>query len=107
MEDFWSAPPVARTWTAATLTTSVLIYGRIINGSRFIFWLPYVFKFPVPEIWRILSAFWITGPDWAILYDTYFCTWSLPCASTQALTVHSMDVLKQSRKRVTALYSTR
>lgn len=97
MEDFWSAPPIARfvnsslyslyprslsigsclilmdrTWTAATLLTSVLIYGRMVNGLRLIFGIPYVFKLPVPEVWRILSSFCITGPDWAILYDTYF-----------------------------------
>ncbi|KAI4131145.1 MAG: hypothetical protein LQ338_001350 [Usnochroma carphineum] len=49
MEDFWSAPPVARTWTAATLATSVLVYGRMINGMRLIFSIPLIFKLPVPE----------------------------------------------------------
>ncbi|KAI4154314.1 MAG: hypothetical protein L6R39_001418 [Caloplaca ligustica] len=72
MEDFWSAPPVARTWTAATLATSVLIYGGMINGMRLLFSIPLVFKLPVPEVWRIPSSFCITGPSWSILYDTYF-----------------------------------
>lgn len=72
MDDFWSAPPVARTWTAVTLILSCMIYGQMINGVRFIFHIPWIFKLPVPEIWRIFSSFCITGPDWSVLYDTYF-----------------------------------
>ncbi|KAL8942708.1 MAG: hypothetical protein Q9216_001512 [Gyalolechia sp. 2 TL-2023] len=79
MDDFWSAPPVARTWTAVTLILSCLIYGRVINGMPFIFQIPLIFKFPIPEIWRMFTSFCITGGGWAVLYDTYFLwTYSSP-----------------------------
>lgn len=129
MEDFWSAPPVARlvndssihklmftgqclilmnrTWTAATLATSVLVYGRMINGMRLIFSIPLIFKLPVPEVWRILSSFCITGADWAILYDTYFREYHPPEGIVRGFTVSSVDIFKQSREGITAFHSTR
>ncbi|KAL9640783.1 MAG: hypothetical protein Q9204_000557 [Flavoplaca sp. TL-2023a] len=72
MDDFWALPPVARTWTALTFLTSCCVYGGVLSGARLIFAPSYVFKLPLPELWRIFTSFCITGSDWAVLYDTYF-----------------------------------
>ena len=62
-----------RTLTALTLGTSLLVHGNIISASRVIFYLPWIFKFPLPEVWRSVTSFWVTGPNQSILFDTYFC----------------------------------
>ncbi|SLM38995.1 Peptidase S54, rhomboid domain [Lasallia pustulata] len=72
MDVFWAAPPVSRTLTAATLITSLLVYGRFLNMSVVIFHLPWVFMKWPPQLWRIITSFWLTGPEWSILFDTYF-----------------------------------
>lgn len=64
---------VRRTLTALTATTSVLVYGQLLNDSRIIFYLPWILKFPMPEIWRLATSFWLTGGGISILFDTYFC----------------------------------
>lgn len=62
-----------RTLTALTLITSLLVYGGLLSFARVVFYLPWIFKFPVPEIWRLFTSFWMTGPSLSILFDTYFC----------------------------------
>lgn len=62
-----------RTLTALTATTSVLVYGQLLSGSRVIFYLPWILKFPMPEIWRLATPFWLTGGGISILFDAYFC----------------------------------
>ena len=63
---------MSRTLTALTLATSLLVYGNLLNGSRVVFHLPWIFKFPMPEVWRFFTPFWVTGPGLSILFDTYF-----------------------------------
>lgn len=93
MDVFWTAPPVSRyafildrsgyveglslmpmgrTLTAATLATSLLVYGHLLNGQYVIFYLPWVFMKLPPQLWRIVTSFWLTGPGLAILFDPYF-----------------------------------
>ncbi|KAL2038532.1 hypothetical protein N7G274_008871 [Stereocaulon virgatum] len=72
MDGYWAAPPVSRTLTALTAVTSCLVYGGLLDPYRIIFYLPSIFKFPLPEIWRFFSCFWLTGPQLSILFDTYF-----------------------------------
>ena len=38
------------------------------------FYLPLIFKLPVPEVWRFFTCFWMTGPKLSILFDTVFCS---------------------------------
>ena len=64
---------MGRTLTALTLGTSLLVHGNIVSGSRVIFYLPWIFKFPMPEVWRSVTSFWVTGSNLSILFDTYFC----------------------------------
>ncbi|KAI9721456.1 MAG: hypothetical protein M1812_002218 [Candelaria pacifica] len=71
MDIFWAAPPVSRTLAAATLSTSILVHSGLLDGRRIVFYLPWILKFP-PEIWRLFTAFLLTGPQLGILFDTYF-----------------------------------
>ena len=61
-----------RTLTALTLGTSVLVHGGLLGGHRVIFHLPWIIKLPLPEIWRLVTPFWITGPKLSIIFDTVF-----------------------------------
>ncbi len=63
---------LSRTLAAATATTSILVYSGILSGKYVIYYTPWLFKFP-PEIWRLVTSFWVTGPQLGILLDTYFC----------------------------------
>lgn len=76
-----------RTLTALTLTTSLLVYGNLLSGSRVVFYLPWIFKFPAPEIWRFFTPFWVTGPNISILLDTYFCKFHLVMRMLSAYTL--------------------
>ncbi|MCJ1456605.1 hypothetical protein MMC28_006967 [Mycoblastus sanguinarius] len=72
MEAYWAAPPVSRTLTALTFATSILVHGGLLSGNRVVFYLPWIFKFPLPEVWRFITSFWVTGGGLSILFDTYF-----------------------------------
>lgn len=64
---------MGRTLTATTLATSLLVYGHLLNGNYVIFYLPWVFMKLPPQLWRIVTSFWLTGPGLSIIFDTYFC----------------------------------
>ncbi|QDS70080.1 hypothetical protein FKW77_004786 [Venturia effusa] len=72
-EVFWTWPPVTRTLTAATLALSVLVHTQMID----LIYVAYIPKFiyritKLPEIWRFITPFLITGPKFSILMDPYF-----------------------------------
>ncbi|KAG9658270.1 hypothetical protein KCU95_g19937, partial [Aureobasidium melanogenum] len=70
---FWAAPPIARTLTAATLVLSINFWILpIINRNYFIFFPGEVFKLWVPQVWRLVTAFLITGPKLSLILDPYF-----------------------------------
>lgn len=69
---FFQAPPVARTLTAGALVISVLVHGGFLSAYHFIWYLPLVFKLPVPGVWRFVTSFLISGPQLAVLLDPYF-----------------------------------
>lgn len=102
MDGFWAAPPISRfvqgffhataaalffkslyyhrfltlisrTLTALTVLTSVAVYGGVLDGRRVIFYIPWILKFPTPELWRLFTSFWLTGPNLGVLFDSYFC----------------------------------
>jgi len=62
-----------RTITAATFLQSALILSGLLNASWSLFYLPWVFKI-YPEIWRIFSAFLLTGGGLSFIFDLYFST---------------------------------
>ena len=63
-----------RTLAAVTLGTSALVYGGLLNGYLVVFQLAQIFKFPLPQIWRLVTPFWVTGSGLSLLFDTYFCS---------------------------------
>ncbi|RMD41400.1 hypothetical protein DV735_g3740, partial [Chaetothyriales sp. CBS 134920] len=72
MDYFWAAPPVSRTIVAAAFVESALVYRGLIS----FYWVPFapslIFKLWVPEIWRLLTPFCLTGGGLAFVFDLYF-----------------------------------
>ncbi|OXV12149.1 hypothetical protein Egran_00098 [Elaphomyces granulatus] len=71
MDAFWSAPPISRTLTALTFVQSALVYGGLLSAYRVVFRSDLVFKL-LPEIWRVITPFLLTGPKLSFLLDLYF-----------------------------------
>ncbi|OCK78832.1 DER1-domain-containing protein [Lepidopterella palustris CBS 459.81] len=71
MDVYWTLPPVSRTITAATVIISALGYGGIIPLLPLIFIRERLLHIP-PEVWRMVTAFLITGPKLSIILDPYF-----------------------------------
>ncbi|PYH94968.1 hypothetical protein BO71DRAFT_418964 [Aspergillus ellipticus CBS 707.79] len=71
MDQFWAAPPVTRTLTLLTFFQSVLVHGGLISGYYVVFQRHLVFK-ALPEVWRLVSPFMITGPRLSLFLDLYF-----------------------------------
>ena len=66
---------VCRTITAAAVTISALGYTGLLNLTNYIYIEKYVFTLRMlPQVWRVLTAFFITAPKFGILMDPYFCT---------------------------------
>ncbi|KAF1957360.1 DER1-domain-containing protein [Byssothecium circinans] len=73
MDVFWSLPPVTRTITAAAVVVSALGYAGIISLMQFIYIKDYVLTVKMlPQVWRLATAFFITGPKFGIVMDPYF-----------------------------------
>jgi membrane associated rhomboid family serine protease len=71
MDEFWRAPPVSRTLTAATFIQSLLFYGELISG-RYLFFVPRKIFFHLPpQVWRLATCFFLTGPRFDFLWDLY------------------------------------
>jgi Derlin-2/3 len=94
MDVFWTLPPVTRTITAAAVAISALGYAGIISLSQFVFFHPYVFTVKaLPQIWRLVTAFFITKPKMGIALDPYFRASSIAVHQTPPLTmIHSVPV---------------
>ncbi|KAF2720580.1 DER1-domain-containing protein [Polychaeton citri CBS 116435] len=70
---FWAAPPVARTITAAAVLLSVPTHMQLLNIYYMIFHPSLVFTLQtVPQLWRLVVPFFITGPRESMLMDPYF-----------------------------------
>ena len=62
---------VIRTLVAAIAAESLLVHGGLVNGYFALFHLPSIFKFPFPEIWRLITPFLLTGSGFNALWDLY------------------------------------
>ena len=93
MDMFWAAPPVARyatsntpktsrhtflilirrTITAITVALSVPVHMELIS-AYYVAWITdHVFTWrALPEVWRFVTPFFITGPKFGLLMDPYF-----------------------------------
>ncbi|KEZ39914.1 hypothetical protein SAPIO_CDS8876 [Scedosporium apiospermum] len=64
-------PPLARNISTASFVLSVLCYTGFVGMWR-VFWdTGYITKFP-PEVWRFITSFLITNPQFGIILDPYF-----------------------------------
>jgi hypothetical protein len=61
-----------RTLALATFTFSVLVYTGAFPYHYFPF-IPRSFLQLPPELWRLVTPFFITGPGLSIFFETYFC----------------------------------
>jgi hypothetical protein len=72
MDAYWAAPPLARTMTTAIVITSVSVY---LLGWLSPFWIGFheerLFRFP-PEIWRLVTNFFVSEPKIGIIMDPWF-----------------------------------
>ncbi|XXH00148.1 hypothetical protein Hte_006490 [Hypoxylon texense] len=68
---YMNTPPVARTVATAVFACSVGVYTGMISSFPFFFHHSLLFKFP-PALYRLVTSFLITGPDFNVLLDTYF-----------------------------------
>ena len=91
MDVFWTLPPVTRTITAAAVVVSALGYAGVISLELFTFELPLIFTVP-PQVWRIVTAFFITRPKMAIVFDPYSCASSKALHQLLPLTTTSIPV---------------
>lgn len=67
------ADSLHRTLTAATIVLSINFWLLpIINRGYFIFFPREIFKLWVPQVWRLVTAFLITGPKLGLILDPYF-----------------------------------
>ncbi|KAF2868434.1 Der1-like family-domain-containing protein [Massariosphaeria phaeospora] len=72
MDVFWTLPPVTRTITALAVIVSALGYSSMISFGHVVFVSDFVFTVKMmPQLWRLVTAFFITNPKFAILMDPY------------------------------------
>ncbi|EMC97323.1 hypothetical protein BAUCODRAFT_147423 [Baudoinia panamericana UAMH 10762] len=70
---FWAAPPVSRTITAAAVLLSVPTWLGLIQPAYVVFLRDRVFTLVrIPQIWRVVTAFILTGPKLGMILDPYF-----------------------------------
>ncbi|KGY14902.1 hypothetical protein PABG_12177 [Paracoccidioides brasiliensis Pb03] len=70
MDVFWAAPPVTRAITTAAFIESLLVYGGFITPFSIVFHTPFIFK-TLPEVWRLVTPFLLTGPGLEFVFDLY------------------------------------
>ncbi|KAK2072557.1 hypothetical protein P8C59_006904 [Phyllachora maydis] len=68
---FWAAPPLARTFAAAILVTSITVHLGVLPYAWFYFTEDRLWRIP-PEIWRLATSFLLSSPALGIILDPYF-----------------------------------
>ncbi|KAK4459785.1 Der1-like family-domain-containing protein [Cladorrhinum samala] len=68
---FWQMPPIARTLSFSIGIVSVLAYTNILPTGWIYFHSYFLFKLP-PQIWRLVTAYLLSGPQLGIIFDPYF-----------------------------------
>ena len=64
---------------------SALCYGGLISMHKVIFYLPWIFKLPLPEVWRFVTPFLLTGPRFSFVFDLYFSEYMPSTFSSSAV----------------------
>ncbi|KAF2208588.1 hypothetical protein CERZMDRAFT_114548 [Cercospora zeae-maydis SCOH1-5] len=72
-EAFFQAPPVTRTITAAAVLISVPGHLGLYNLAWVVFFKDYVLTVrQLPELWRAITCFLVTGPSLGLIMDPFF-----------------------------------
>ncbi|KXT10766.1 hypothetical protein AC579_2322 [Pseudocercospora musae] len=72
-EAYFAAPPVSRTITAAAVLISVPGHLGLYSLTWVVFFKDYVFTIrQLPQIWRCITAFLVTGPSLGLIMDPFF-----------------------------------
>ena len=58
--------------TAAAVITSIIVWSGIVNPYYVVFLRRSIFKLWVPQLWRLITPFLVTGPKLGIILDPYF-----------------------------------
>ncbi|QIW98668.1 hypothetical protein AMS68_004186 [Peltaster fructicola] len=73
VDAFWAAPPVSRTLTLAAVVLSVPTHMGLISPYYVVWITRNVFTFKtVPEVWRFVTSFLLTGSQLSLILDPYF-----------------------------------
>lgn len=62
-----------------------------------VFYTPFVFKLPFPELWRLVTPFLLTGSGFSMLFDLYFSRHWPAVRSVRCIDECSVDVWYGSR----------
>lgn len=49
---------------------SALVRGGLMSAMHIVYQNQLLWKFP-PELWRVLTSFLLTGPDFSFVFDLY------------------------------------
>ncbi|KAK3378303.1 Der1-like family-domain-containing protein [Podospora didyma] len=71
MDAYWQTPPMARTLATAILVTSITAHLGMLPYAWFYFTEDRLFRLP-PEIWRLVTSFFLSTPSLGIILDPYF-----------------------------------
>lgn len=72
LDAYWAAPPMARTFTTAIVITSISVHVLGLLSPMWIYFTEdRLFRFP-PEVWRLVTNFFLSAPQLGILMDPYF-----------------------------------
>ena len=61
-----------RTIVAAMAIESILVHSGLVNGYYVVYLNELIFKFPLLELWRFVTAFLLTGGGFSFVFDLYF-----------------------------------
>lgn len=53
------------------MATSALVYAGLLSPRYILFVAPWVYKKFPPEIWRLATSFWLTGPQLGMVFDPF------------------------------------
>jgi hypothetical protein len=51
---------------------SAICHGGLVDIRRVLFYVPWIFKLPIPEVWRFVTPFLLTGGGFSFVFDLYF-----------------------------------
>jgi Derlin-2/3 len=69
---YWQTPRVTRSFCTVVFVFSLAVHLGFLPGEPFGWHPPSVFGGLPPQLWRLVSPFFLTGPQLGILFDTFW-----------------------------------